>query len=48
MFLSFLLLIALLANIWLSWALGAWAGVVGFLISIPIVAILVIGGGVAV
>jgi len=48
MFLSFLLLIALLANIWLSWVLGAWAGVVGFLISIPIVAILVIGGGVAV
>jgi hypothetical protein len=48
MFLTLLLLIALLANIWLSWVLGAWAGVVVFLISIPVVAVLVIGGGVAV
>ena len=48
MILAILLLVGLLANIWLSWMLGAWAGVVGFLISIPVVALLVIGGGVAV
>lgn len=48
MVLALLLLALLLLNLWLGWVLGASAGVVVFLVSIPLVAVLMIGGGVAI
>lgn len=47
MLISLILLITLIANTWLSWMLGGIQGITLFLIAIPIVFILMIGGALA-
>ncbi len=48
MIITFFLLLGLLVNSWLSWILGSWAGLTAFLVSIPVIAFVMVGGGVAI
>jgi hypothetical protein len=47
MILGFLFLAVLVANIWLGWILASWIGIIAVMLSLPIIIMLMIGGGLA-